>query len=115
MSPKAVKDFCVVKITQNVSEWLEPLKNALTKETQVIAYSQNDSFSGVMGLVNCIRKEPNGDDFDVCLLMMNQHLNLIHIMQNFTVQTVTLKFLKEVRIFHPIYRLCLEPIYLRHP
>lgn len=58
---KPAKDFCVVKITQNVNEWLEPLKNALIKESQVIAYSQNDSFSGIMGLVNCIRKEPNGE------------------------------------------------------
>lgn len=51
----------IVKITQNISEWIESLKNELTKSSAVIAYSQDDHLSGVLGLVNCIRKEPNGD------------------------------------------------------
>lgn len=57
--PQTTSSF--VKITQNVHEWLQPLKKALAKDSSVVVYSQNDPLSGVMGLVNCIRKEPNGE------------------------------------------------------
>lgn len=49
----------VIKITDKIDEWLEPLQDALTKGS-VLAYSQNDQLSGILGLVNCIRREqPN--------------------------------------------------------
>lgn len=50
----------VIKITSNVSEWLEPLQSALKENVQVIAYSQRDNISGILGLVNCIRREQIG-------------------------------------------------------
>lgn len=49
-----------IKITQNLNEWIEALKSAISTEASVIAYAQNDDLSGVMGLINCLRKEPNG-------------------------------------------------------
>lgn len=51
----------VIQISSNVNEWLEPLKVAL-KSSKVIAFSSNDQLSGIVGLVNCIRKEPNGNN-----------------------------------------------------
>lgn len=54
------KPETVINVTSNVDQWLEPLKAALKKGT-VLIYSQNDTLSGILGLVNCIRKEPNGD------------------------------------------------------
>lgn len=41
-------------------EWLDMLKASI-KEGPVILVSQNNNLSGIVGLVNCIRKEPNGD------------------------------------------------------
>ena len=49
-----------IKITQNLNEWIEPLKNAISTDASVIVYAQNDDLSGIMGLINCLRKEPNG-------------------------------------------------------
>lgn len=46
----------IVEITSNVDEWLETLQAALDKGT-VLAFSQNEKLSGILGLVNCIRKE----------------------------------------------------------
>lgn len=57
-----------VKITQNVDEWIEPLKRAIANESSVIVYAQNDKSSGIMGLFNCIRKEPNGDKLRCVLI-----------------------------------------------
>lgn len=54
------KPESVIKISSNIKEWLEPLKNAL-KQGTVLAYSQNEELSGILGLFNCIRKEPNGE------------------------------------------------------
>lgn len=40
-------------------EWVPKLREAM-KHGSVIAISQSDSMSGIIGLVNCIRKEPDG-------------------------------------------------------
>lgn len=50
----------VIQVSSNIDAWLEPLKNALKDGTTLI-YSQNEPLSGILGLINCIRKEPNGD------------------------------------------------------
>lgn len=41
-------------------EWLDRLKAATASSSSVIVVSQNNPFSGIIGLVNCIRKEPDG-------------------------------------------------------
>lgn len=48
----------VIKITPNVTDWLEPLKESL-KHGPTLIYSENEPISGILGLVNCIRYEPN--------------------------------------------------------
>lgn len=45
---------CVIEITPNVEQWLDPLKSAIKKGT-VLVYSHEKN-SGILGLVNCIRK-----------------------------------------------------------
>ncbi|XP_053695707.1 fatty acid synthase-like [Sabethes cyaneus] len=46
-----------IQVHTNDYTWLLELKQAV-KFMPVVAYAQNDSTSGVLGLVNCIRKEP---------------------------------------------------------
>lgn len=43
-------------------DWLEPLKNAIKDENHVILYAENDQFNGILGFVNCLRKEPGGEN-----------------------------------------------------
>lgn len=50
----------VINITSKVEEWLEPLKSVI-KKGSVLAYSQDNPSSGILGMINCIRKEPNGE------------------------------------------------------
>lgn len=59
--------------TADSYEWLEKLKLAIkqTKGT-VYAVAQNNSRSGVVGLVNCIRKEPEGHKV-VCVFIDDEH------------------------------------------
>jgi fatty acid synthase, animal type len=49
----------IIQVTSDQYDWLDELKTAV-KEGPVIAYAQNDPLSGLLGLSNCIRKEPNG-------------------------------------------------------
>jgi fatty acid synthase, animal type len=49
----------VFKVTTNNYDWIEPLKEAI-KQGPVLAYSEKKELSGIIGMVNCIRKEPNG-------------------------------------------------------
>ncbi|KAL7037047.1 hypothetical protein ACKWTF_009050 [Chironomus riparius] len=49
----------VIRVTSQNLDWINDLKKAI-KEGPVLAYSEKEEFSGILGLVNCIRKEPNG-------------------------------------------------------
>uniref|UniRef100_A0A182IQL4 Fatty acid synthase n=1 Tax=Anopheles atroparvus TaxID=41427 RepID=A0A182IQL4_ANOAO len=53
-------DAHVIKVSSDdhTLSWLLELKNEV-KTRPVILYAQNDHASGIIGLVNCIRKEPN--------------------------------------------------------
>ncbi|XP_043067726.1 fatty acid synthase isoform X1 [Drosophila bipectinata] len=42
-------------------EWISHIQAALTTKTPVIVYSFNEIFSGILGFVNCLRKEPDGN------------------------------------------------------
>lgn len=49
-----------VEVENNNFEWLEILKDHIKKENSKIVYlvNQNDNLSGVMGLINCLNREP---------------------------------------------------------
>lgn len=46
--------------TADSYEWLDKLKTATKEGKSVIAVAQNNPRSGIVGLVNCLRKEPDG-------------------------------------------------------
>lgn len=52
----------VVEVTSEDNEfkWLEPLREAI-KNGQTLAVSQKENFSGIIGLTNCVRREPGGN------------------------------------------------------
>lgn len=43
-------------------DWMDPLKKAVSKDQHVILYAENDSFNGIIGFLNCLRKEPGGEN-----------------------------------------------------
>lgn len=42
--------------------WMPALQNAVKTDPNTVVYSQGDELSGVLGLVNCLRKEPTTDN-----------------------------------------------------
>lgn len=61
LKKKIVVTPTVVKVSSNDTKflWLENLRKSM-KKGPVIVYAEKDTLSGVIGLVNCIRKEPEG-------------------------------------------------------
>ena len=55
----------IIRVTLNLNQWLEPLKTALKAGKSVLVYSQNEPLSGLLGFVNCIRRELNGEELCV--------------------------------------------------
>lgn len=56
--PAAMRTIKISADDENLT-WLKQLQDDI-KEGNVIAYSEKEPLSGIIGLVNCIRKEPNG-------------------------------------------------------
>ncbi|CAG9811694.1 unnamed protein product [Chironomus riparius] len=50
-----------IKITSNDFSWLEKVKESVKTEPTIL-YSEGENESGILGLVNCIRREPAGKD-----------------------------------------------------
>ncbi|KAG4073632.1 hypothetical protein HA402_000856 [Bradysia odoriphaga] len=50
-----------IQITPNVKDWLEPLQDALMERAAVVLYAYQDSNSGILGFINCLRREPSGE------------------------------------------------------
>lgn len=61
-SQTAVIDISIATNTTTADsyEWIEEMKVALKDGKNVIVVAQNNPLSGIVGLVNCIRKEPDG-------------------------------------------------------
>lgn len=60
----------IIEVTSDINEWLEPLQSAL-KNGQAIAFAYNDEPSGLLGFVNCIRREYSADVLR-CLFIMDR-------------------------------------------
>ncbi|CAG9770337.1 unnamed protein product [Ceutorhynchus assimilis] len=52
------KVFINVSQKTKKHEWLEKLKEAVRKDVDVVTWCQDEPLNGVIGLVNCIRREP---------------------------------------------------------
>lgn len=50
----------VIRISLETENWLPELQKSL-KEENVLVYSQSEPSSGIIGLMNCLRKEPHGE------------------------------------------------------
>lgn len=50
-----------IQITPNIRDWLEPLQDALMERAAVVLYAYQDSNSGILGFLNCLRREPSGE------------------------------------------------------
>ncbi|CRK99510.1 CLUMA_CG012829, isoform A [Clunio marinus] len=69
--PSSQKSSTVIKITEKDLKfsWIEEVKH-LMKSTHLVLVSQNEPYSGIIGLVNCLRKEPDGSDIS-CVFIDN--------------------------------------------
>ncbi|KAF7272913.1 hypothetical protein GWI33_014349 [Rhynchophorus ferrugineus] len=55
-SPVTVK----VSSADESFEWLSKLKTAMEKDENILVYAEEEQTNGVMGFINCIRREPGG-------------------------------------------------------
>lgn len=67
--PKAIEPVNVVRISEKDEsfKWLNKLKEKL-KVGKVYLVSQNETFNGILGLVNCLRREPSSGNVS-CLFI----------------------------------------------
>ncbi|KAJ3653406.1 hypothetical protein Zmor_012660 [Zophobas morio] len=59
-----------IKVSSSNFGWIPELQNALTLRKDVITYATNRDPDGILGLINCIRREPNGN-LVKCFFMMD--------------------------------------------
>ncbi|KAM7359337.1 fatty acid synthase 3 [Cochliomyia hominivorax] len=50
-----------VNDTDHEFQWLTQIQQAIANKTSVIVYAFNQKLNGLIGLVNCLRKEPDGN------------------------------------------------------
>lgn len=59
-------DPITINITENHFSWVEPLKEALKKsetdKTKIFLITQGEELTGLVGMVNCIKQEPGGEN-----------------------------------------------------
>jgi fatty acid synthase, animal type len=58
--PKPAK-FVHIKDSDTKFAWVEQVKNVMKEADKLVLVSQNEPLSGIIGLVNCLRKEPGGE------------------------------------------------------
>lgn len=82
---KTKKNFNIEPLVVEVSEtdmefeWLTQVQQAIANKTPVVLYAFKEKYNGLIGLVNCLRKEPDGnlitsffiDDLDAPAFSLN--------------------------------------------
>jgi fatty acid synthase, animal type len=68
---KVEKSENVLRITENIKDWLEPLKKALATGSTLI-FAQNEKVSGILGLYNCIKREIPSTSQLTCVLIADE-------------------------------------------
>lgn len=53
-------NFVEMKRPQETFSWVDDVKNGMSKDTTLVVYSE-DEHSGLVGFINCLRKEPGGE------------------------------------------------------
>ncbi|XP_067015128.2 fatty acid synthase isoform X2 [Anabrus simplex] len=57
-------DLTVIRVTEKNCTWLPSLKSALLETkppARVVLLAQGEPFNGILGMFNCVRKEPGGE------------------------------------------------------
>lgn len=62
---------CVKITNDNKSEWIGKLKTTIKNNEKVIVYAEDEPDNGLIGFVNCLRKEP-GSDHVSCVFIMDK-------------------------------------------
>ncbi|KAK9884293.1 hypothetical protein WA026_005245 [Henosepilachna vigintioctopunctata] len=70
LEPKELSIINISTADEDFS-WLPALQTALKSDSHVIIYAQNEDLNGLMGLFNCIRREPGGMNVR-CFLIYGQ-------------------------------------------
>ncbi|XP_052751981.1 fatty acid synthase-like isoform X2 [Galleria mellonella] len=60
ISPPSV-EFIKIETADENFHWIEIVKNKINTAQNVVLYTQNESINGLLGLVNCLRREPGGE------------------------------------------------------
>ncbi|XP_055326066.1 fatty acid synthase-like [Sitodiplosis mosellana] len=69
---ESLKDEVIIEVLSNDFnyQWLEGVKNSI-KSGPVLLVAQNDPTPGLLGLVNCLRREPGGEKVR-CVIIMDR-------------------------------------------
>lgn len=63
-----------IKVSSENFDWIQDLKKALEAKPWIVLYSQGHSSEGLLGFVNCIRREPGGNRIS-CVFIMDKMAN----------------------------------------
>lgn len=64
-------EVILLSSTDDKYQWLPRLNDAIKQSDSVIVVAQNEPNSGILGLINCIRREPRGTN--VCCVMIDDN------------------------------------------
>ncbi|XP_049879210.1 fatty acid synthase-like [Pectinophora gossypiella] len=53
--------FVKIQASDDSFSWIEKVKEELKEGQKVVLYCQDEQFNGLLGLVNCLRREPGGE------------------------------------------------------
>ncbi|KAJ4448692.1 hypothetical protein ANN_00082, partial [Periplaneta americana] len=75
---RVVSDRAVISVSSDDYSWLPQLQTALSSssDSRIVLVSQGDPLSGILGLVNCVSKEPGCDHVSFGL---KPHEVLVHV------------------------------------
>lgn len=53
--------FVRIVTADDTFSWIDKVKEELKEGQKIVLYSQDEHINGLLGLVNCLRKEPGGE------------------------------------------------------
>lgn len=102
---KKLSETKVILLSSNDDkyQWLPRLNDAIKQNDSVLVVAQNESNSGILGLINCIRREPNGSNVR-CLMIDDNSAPLFDIRLEFYQQQLkaqlAFNIYRNVSVFH---------------
>ncbi|KAK9746603.1 Polyketide synthase dehydratase [Popillia japonica] len=68
-SGKSTRYVDLTNAVDNLDVWMPKLQDLLKDNTDVVLYAQGEELSGILGLVTCLKREPNGNKISVVFIM----------------------------------------------